>query len=68
MSIRVKVQEWLENGATPPPNPLCSKRSVIHNLTQILQLIEDGSPYIAGERIKFLINDIENGKLDGGKL
>ena len=68
MSIRARVQEWLESGYTPAPNPLCSKRSVIHNLTQILQLIEDGSPYIAGERIKFLINDIENGKLDGGKL
>ena len=68
MSLRVKVQEWLENGATPSPNPLCSKRLVIKNLNQILNLLEEDSPYIAKERIKFLIDDIGSGKCDGGKL
>ena len=68
MSLRVKVQEWLDKGFTPAPNPLCSKRLVIKNLIQIHQLLEDESPYIAKERITFLINDIETGKCDGGKL
>ena len=68
MSLRDKVQEWLESGYTPAPNPLCSKRLVIKNLIQINQLLEDGSPYIASERIKFLINDIESGKCDAGNL
>ena len=68
MSLRDKAREWLENGFTPAPNPLCSKRLVIKNLIQINQLLEDESPYIANERIKFLIHDIESGKLDGGKL
>ena len=68
MSLRDKVQGWIDNGFTPAPNPLCSKRLVIKNLIQINQLLEDESPYIANERIKFLIHDIENGKLDGGKL
>ena len=68
MSLRDKVQDWIDKGFTPAPSPLCSKRLVIKNLIQINQLLEDESPYIAGERIKFLINDIETGKLDGGKL
>jgi len=68
MSLRDKARKWIENGFTPAPSPLCSKRLVIKNLIQINQLLEDESPYIAGERIKFLINDIETGKLDGGKL
>jgi len=68
MGFRDKVQEWIDKGLTPAPNPMCSKRLVIKNLIQILSLVEQGSPYIASERIKFLINDIENGKLDGGKL
>ena len=68
MSFRDKVQDWIDKGFTPAPNPLCSKRLVIKNLIQINQLLEDESPYIASERIKFLINDIETGKLDGGKL
>ena len=49
-------------------NPLCSKRLVKKNLSQILELLESGSPLIASERIKFLISDIENGNLDAGKL
>ena len=68
MSLRDKVQCWIDNGFTPAPNPLVSKRLVIKNLIQINQLLEDGSSYIASERIKFLIHDIESGKLDGGKL
>ena len=68
MSLRDKVQGWIDNGFTPAQSPLCSKRLVIKNLIQINQLLEDESPYIANERIKFLIHDIESGKLDGGKL
>ena len=68
MSLRDKARKWIENGFTPAPSPLCSKRLVIKNLIQINQLIEEESPYIANERIKFLIHDIESGKLDGGKL
>ena len=68
MSLRDKARKWIENGFTPVPSPLCSKRLVIKNLIQINQLLEDESPYIANERIKFLIHDIESGKLDGGKL
>ena len=68
MSLRDKVQGWIDNGFTPAQSPLCSKRLVIKNLIQINQLLEGDSPYIANERIKFLINDIENGKLDGGTL
>ena len=68
MSIRTRVQEWLDNGYTPAPNPLCSKRLVIKNLNQILSLLEDDSPYIAKERIKFLINDIQSDKLKAGEL
>lgn len=40
-----------------------SKKPVLKNLNQILNLLNDGSPYIAKERIQFLINDIENNKL-----
>ena len=68
MSLRVKVQEWIDKGLTPASNPLCSKRLVIKNLNQILSLLEDDSPYIAKERIKFLINDIQSDKLKAGEL
>jgi len=68
MSLRDRVQGWIDDGFTPAKSPLCSKRLVIKNLIQINQLLEDGSSYIASERIKFLIHDIESGKLDGGKL
>ena len=54
MSLRDKARKWIENGFTPAPSPLCSKRLVIKNLIQINQLLEDESPYIANERIKFL--------------
>jgi len=69
MSLRDTVKEWLSEGKElKVKTPLCSKRLVTQNLSQILELLEEDSPYIAKERIKFLINDIENGKLDAGKL
>lgn len=68
MSLRDKAREWIDKGFTPSPKPLCSKRLVLKNLNQILNLLEEDSPYIAKERIKFLIDDIGSGKLDGGKL
>ena len=68
MSLRTRVQEWLDNGYEPSPNPLCSKRLVLKNLNQILNLLEEDSPYIAKERIKFLISDIGSGKCDAGEL
>ena len=69
MSLRDTVKEWLKEGKEiKAPNPLCSKRLVIKNLNQIKELLEEDSPYIATERIKWLISDIENGKLDAGNL
>ena len=47
MSFRDTVKEWLSEGYTPPSNPLCSKRLVIKNLNQILQLLEEESPYMS---------------------
>ena len=40
------------------------KKRCLKNLNQILQLIESDSPYIAGQRIRFLISDIEGNKLN----
>jgi len=69
MSLRDTVKEWLSEGKElKVKTPLCSKRLVTQNLSQILELLEEDSPYIAKERIKWLISDIENGKLDAGKL
>ena len=69
MSLRDTVKDWLSEGKElKVKTPLCSKRLVTQNLSQILELLEEDSPYIAKERIKFLISDIENGKLDAGKL
>jgi len=69
MSLRDTVKEWLSEGKEiKVKNPLCSKRLVIKNLNQIKELLEEDSPYIAKERIKWLISDIENGKLDAGNL
>ena len=69
MSFRDTVQEWIDKGFTPKArNPLLSKRLVLKNLNQILTLLEEDSPYIATERIKFLIDDIENDKLKPGEL
>lgn len=69
MSLRDTVKDWLREGKEiKAKNPLCSKRLVIKNLNQIKQLLEEDSPMIAKERIKFLISDIENGKLNAGNL
>ena len=69
MSLKDTVKEWLNEGKEiKVKNPLCSKRLVTKNLSQILELLESDSPIIASERIKFLITDIENGKLDAGNL
>ena len=69
MSLRDTVKEWLTEGKEiKVNNPLCSKRLVTKNLSQILELLEDDAPIMASERIKFLITDIENGKLDAGNL
>lgn len=69
MGLRDTVKDWLSEGREfKVKNPMCSKRLVIKNLNQIKELLEDDSPYFAKERIKFLIDDIENGKLDLGKL
>tara|TARA_E500000331_G_C17256205_1_gene713182 strand:- start:2342 stop:2554 length:213 start_codon:yes stop_codon:yes gene_type:complete len=70
MSLRDTVKEWLREGKEIKiKNPLCSKRLVVKNLKQIKQLLEEDSPYIAKERIGFLIDEIENtDKLDAGKL
>ena len=69
MSLRDTVKEWLNEGKEiKVNNPLCSKRLVTKNLSQILQLLEEDAPIMASERIKFLITDIENGKLDAGNL
>jgi len=69
MSLRDTVKDWLKEGKEfKVKNPLCSKRLVIKNLNQIQQLLEEDSPYIAKERIKWLISDIENGNVDAGKL
>ena len=51
-----KIKEWIDGESNP------SKKEVLKNLDQILHLIEDGSPYIAGQRVRFLISDIKNNK------
>ena len=69
MSLRDTVKDWLREGKEiKAKNPLCSKRLVIKNLNQIKELLEEDSPMIAKERIKFLISNIENGKLNAGNL
>jgi len=69
MSLRETVKEWISSGKDiKPTNPLCSKRLVLKNLNQILSLLEEDSPYIAKERIKWLISDIEADKLKAGEL
>ena len=56
MKIKDKLKKWIY----PDVNP--SKRIVLKNLNQILQLLESD---IATQRIKFLITDIKNDKLYG---
>jgi hypothetical protein len=57
MMIKEKIYNWLGIETNP------SKRIVLKNLNQIKQLLEEDSPYIAKERIKFLITDIENNRV-----
>ena len=55
--IRI-IKKWLGKETDPP------KEMVLKNLKQILQLLEDDVPYIATQRIKFLMSDIENDRLN----
>lgn len=69
MSLRDTVRDLISDGKDfKVKNPLCSKRLVEKNLSQILNLLESDAPLMASERIKFLITDIKNGKLDAGEL
>jgi len=70
MGLRDTVKEWLKEGKEiKVKSPLCSKRLVVKNLKQILELLEQDSTYVAKQRIGFLIDEIENtDNLDGGKL
>lgn len=68
MSFKDTYFRLVGGDTTPATNPLCSKRLVIKNLLQIKELLEEDSPLIARERIGFLIQDIEKGNMDGGKL
>jgi hypothetical protein len=69
MSFRDTVQEWIDKGFTPKAsNPLVSKRLVQKNLKEILSLLDSDCPKMASERIKWLIDDIDNDKLKAGEL
>jgi hypothetical protein len=73
MSFRDTVHDWIDSGFTPKAkNPTLSKRLVIENLNQILNLLEQGndgeSPYLAAKGISQLISDIEDDKLKPGNL
>ena len=73
MSFRDTVHDWIDSGFTSKAkNPTLSKRLVIENLNQILNLLEQGndgeSPYLAAKGISQLISDIEDDKLKPGNL
>ncbi len=70
MGLRDTVKEWIREGKQiKVKSPLCSKRLVVKNLKQILELLKEDSTYVAKQRIQFLIDEIENtDNLDGGKL
>lgn len=69
MSLRDTVKDWIDKEFNPKAkNPLLSKRLVLKNLNQIKSLLEEDSPYMATERIKWLIDDIEKDKLKPGEL
>ena len=68
MGLREIVRDWVRDGYEPPTNPLVSKRLVLKNLNQILELLEDDCPHMATERIKWLIDDINLDKLKAGEL
>ena len=63
MSLRDAVRE------IKVKNPLCSKRLVVENLSEVLGLLEDDFKDLAKERIESLIEDIDlTNKLDAGQL
>lgn len=76
MSLRDTVKEWIKEGKEfKVKNPLCSKRLVKKNLSEISELLEhihtdygEDTRLLAKKKIKSLMEDIENGKLDAGKL
>lgn len=75
MSLRDDMKiNWKYNDTEfiPPNNPTLSKRLVIENLNQILDLLEQGndgeSPYLAAKRISSLISNIKDDKLKPGNL
>ena len=70
MALRDEVKDWLSEGKDiKVKSPLCSKRLVVENLWEVYGLLEDDFRDLAKERIKFLIDEIENtDKLDAGKL
>ena len=70
MALRDEVKDWLSEGKDiKVKSPLCSKRFVVENLNELLGLLEDDFRDMAKDKIKSLINDINNtDKLDAGKL
>jgi hypothetical protein len=70
MALRDEVKEWLREGKEiKAKSPLCSKRLVVENLWEVYGLLEDDFRDLAKEKIKSLMEDIENtDKLDAGKL
>tara|TARA_B100000963_G_scaffold299612_1_gene271716 strand:- start:285 stop:500 length:216 start_codon:yes stop_codon:yes gene_type:complete len=70
MALRDEVKEWLKEGKEiKVKSPLCSKRLVVEHLSELLQFLENDWRDMAKEKIKLLIQDIENtDKLDAGKL
>ena len=50
MSLRDTVKEWMRDGKEfKVKNPLCSKRLVKKNLSQILELLESDSPILKNQ-------------------
>ena len=70
MSLRDDMKEALQKGVDlKVRSHLCSKRLVIENLSELLELLENDWRDMAKDKIKSLINDIGNtDKLDAGKL
>ena len=70
MALREEVKDWVSEGKDiKVKSPLCSKRLVVENLNELLGLLEDDFRDMAKDKIKSLINDINNtDKLDAGKL
>ena len=70
MALRDEVKDWLSEGKDiKVKTTLCSKRLVVENLNELLGLLEDDFRDMAKDKIKSLINDINNtDKLDAGKL